>query len=223
MAQVTDHKDVVGSAALTQERLNERMNAGRRHRWREATETTRAIENHHRAQELDVAAWSGENAGRPRRAGCSVKSVPMSQDSENNKKVTGPHRFKKGDKRPPGAGRHRGVPNRISLALKDAVIAAAELAGEKKWSKTTKSFSRSGPGGLLGYCLHLAKHNEAVFAPLLNKVLPLHTTSAVVNRNYRTESEVRQLCLERGIDFDSIMDLGEPMPRNMIDVTTGRD
>jgi hypothetical protein len=145
----------------------------------------------------------------------------MADDRKNNGKVT--TKFQKGQKRPAGAGRRKGVPNRISLALKDAVIAAAELAGEKKWSKTTKSFSRSGPGGLLGYCLHLAKHNEAVFAPLLSKVLPLHTTSAAITRNYKTEAEVRQLCAERGVYFDRIMDIGEPMPRHMIDVTTARD
>jgi hypothetical protein len=68
----------------------------------------------------------------------------------------------------------------------------------------------------------LAKNNEQVFGALLGKVLPLHT-AAVVSRGYKTEAEVRELCLERGIDFDSIMDVGEPMPRGMIDVTTVGD
>jgi hypothetical protein len=179
--------------------------------------------NHQRAQELDLAASSGDKLWSPRRAGCSMKSVPMPQDNENNKKVTGPHRFKKGEPRPAKAGRRRGVPNRITMAMKDAIIAAAESAGEKKYSPKTKGFTRCGPNGLFGYMRHLALHREELFTPLLSKVLPMHVSSAAVTRNYKTEAEVRQLCAERGVDFDRIMDIGEPMPRNMIDVTTVRD
>jgi hypothetical protein len=93
------------------------------------------------------------NAVQPRKANRSVKPVPMSNDSENNGKVTGPHRFKKGDKRPAKAGRRKGTPNRISVAMRDAVVAAAELAGEKKFSKKTGGFTNCGPGGLTGYML----------------------------------------------------------------------
>jgi hypothetical protein len=116
----------------------------------------------------------------------------MSQDSENNKKVTGPHRFKKGDKRPAGAGRRRGVPNRLTIALKDAIIAAAETAGEKKYSKATGSYTKCGPGGLLGYVKHLALHREELFTPLLAKVLPMHVSQSVVSDRGGGASLVRR-------------------------------
>jgi hypothetical protein len=127
--------------------------------------------------------------------------------------------FKKGVKRLPGAGRRKGVPNKITMAMKDAIIAAAETCGEKKYSKARKAFTNCGPGGLYGYMVHLAKHREELFAPLLGKVLPMHVNAAVVNRSYRTEEEVRALCAERGVDFDAIMDIGEPMPKNLKDIT----
>jgi hypothetical protein len=127
------------------------------------------------------------------------------------------HRYKSGHKGM--GGRPKGVPNKMTMAMKDAIIAAAETLGEKKWSVANKAYTRNGPGGLYGYMLHLGRHHENLFAPLLGKVLPMHVTSAVVNRNYRTEEEVRALCAERGIDFDSIMDIGEPMPKKLIDIT----
>ena len=129
------------------------------------------------------------------------------------------HRFPKGGKRPPGSGRVKGVPNKITMAMKDAIIAAAETCGEKKYSKAHKGYTSVGPGGLYGYMVHLAKHREELFAPLLGKVLPMHVHAAVVNRSYRTEEEVRALCAERGVDFDAIMDIGEPMPENLKDIT----
>jgi hypothetical protein len=46
--------------------------------------------------------------------------------------------------------------------MKDAVIAAAEIAGKKRPDKTGK-YIRPGPDGLTGFMLHLALHNEAVF------------------------------------------------------------
>jgi hypothetical protein len=55
---------------------------------------------------------------------------------------------------------------------------------------------------------------------LLGNVLPMHVTAATVtNRTYRTEEEVRQLYAERGIPFESMIDIGVPAPRGMIDVT----
>jgi hypothetical protein len=86
-----------------------------------------------------------------------------------------------------------------------------------------KAYTRNGPGGLVGYCLHLAKHNEAVFAPLLGRVLPMHLAPAVVTNNkFKTESEVRELCRAHGLPFASVLDLSQPAPRSMIDVTPVR-
>jgi hypothetical protein len=78
-------------------------------------------------------------------------------------------RFKKGDSKPHGSGRKRGTPNRRGT-LKEAVIAAANSVGERRSAETGKY--EPGDGGLVGYMVHLALHNEPVFGRLLARVLP---------------------------------------------------
>lgn len=68
----------------------------------------------------------------------------------------------KGGKRP-GAGRKKGVPNRTTTALKDAILKAAEAVGE----------DGEGKRGLEGYLRTVAKTDIKAFASLLGKVLPL--------------------------------------------------
>lgn len=58
-----------------------------------------------------------------------------------------------------GAGRKKGVPNKITTQLKEAILAAAEAAG--------------GKGGTVGYLTKLAHENTGAFAGLLGKVLPM--------------------------------------------------
>jgi hypothetical protein len=57
-----------------------------------------------------------------------------------------------------GAGRPPGVPNKITTALKEAILQAAENAG--------------GDEGIVGYLSRLAIENSSAFAGLLGKVLP---------------------------------------------------
>lgn len=59
----------------------------------------------------------------------------------------------------PGPGRPKGVPNRITSLLKDAIIEAAINAG--------------GEDGLTGYLEAQAKENPGPFLSLLGKVLPM--------------------------------------------------
>jgi hypothetical protein len=54
-------------------------------------------------------------------------------------------------------GRAKGTPNRTTLALRDAILAAADEAH---------------PDGKVGYLKWLATNNSAAFAALLGKVLP---------------------------------------------------
>ena len=63
----------------------------------------------------------------------------------------------------PGPGRPPGSQNRITVALKDAILAAGERAG--------------GAEGLTGYLTRLAVENSSAYAGLLAKCLP-HTLSA---------------------------------------------
>jgi hypothetical protein len=128
-------------------------------------------------------------------------------------------RFKKGAPRIKGSGRAKGSKNKVTMALKDAIILAAEETGFKKWNRKTKKYDRCG-GDLAGYLRHLALRKEELFAPLLGKVLPTHVLPATVeNRVYRTEEEVRALCAETGIPFESMIEIAVPIPRHMLDVT----
>lgn len=60
---------------------------------------------------------------------------------------------------PKTGGRQKGTPNRLTGQLKDAILQAAELAGNDK--------------GLIGYLEMQAKENPGPFLALLGKVLPL--------------------------------------------------
>jgi hypothetical protein len=57
-----------------------------------------------------------------------------------------------------GPGRPKGVPNKTTTLLKEAILAAAEQAG--------------GPGGLQAYLAQQAIDNPGPFMTLLGKVLP---------------------------------------------------
>jgi hypothetical protein len=59
----------------------------------------------------------------------------------------------------PGPGRPKGVPNKVTTKLKDAILIAAEEAG--------------GDEGLVGYLKAQALANPASFLSLMGRVLPL--------------------------------------------------
>lgn len=62
----------------------------------------------------------------------------------------------------PGPGRKKGVPNKTTALLKDAILKAAESAG--------------GDEGMVGYLTRQATTNPQAFLPLLGKVLPMQVT-----------------------------------------------
>lgn len=61
-----------------------------------------------------------------------------------------------------GKGRKKGVPNKTTALLKDAILQAAANAG--------------GDDGLVGYLTTQATDNPQSFLPLLGKVLPMQIT-----------------------------------------------
>jgi hypothetical protein len=63
---------------------------------------------------------------------------------------------------PKTGGRQKGVPNKRTALLKDAILEAAERAG--------------GPGGMVGYLTLQATENPGPFMTLLGKVLPTQVT-----------------------------------------------
>lgn len=60
-------------------------------------------------------------------------------------------------------GRKKGVPNKTTGVLKDAIVLAAELTGS----------DGKGKEGLTGYLKHVAATDVKAFAGLLGRVLPL--------------------------------------------------
>ncbi|WP_175869566.1 hypothetical protein [Bartonella gabonensis] len=83
--------------------------------------------------------------------------------SENTEQAPKP----KGKLVPPraGQGRVKGVPNKTTRLLKEAIIKAAELAGNKY-----------GKEGLISYLEKQAIKCPAAYLALLGKVLPLQVT-----------------------------------------------
>jgi hypothetical protein len=79
-----------------------------------------------------------------------AKGKPMSE------KQTSENLIGKGK---PGPGRPKGLPNKTTQLLKDAILKAAEEAG--------------GSEGMVGYLVIQAKTNPQSFLPLLGKVLPM--------------------------------------------------
>ena len=89
--------------------------------------------------------FSRDSMGRFERPGATLKKVQK----------TG-HRFKKGQA--PGPGRPPGSQSKVTIALKEAILQAGELAGGKE--------------GLVGYLTMLARDNSSAYAGLLAKILP---------------------------------------------------
>ena len=67
-----------------------------------------------------------------------------------------------------GAGRPKGAPNKSTALLKDAILQAAELAGDK--------------GGMVNYLLKQAHENPIAFMGLMGKVLPLQVVADITQR-----------------------------------------
>ena len=76
--------------------------------------------------------------------------------------------FKKGQKPPAKAGRPKGVPNRTTTLLKEAVLLAAYLEGR----------DGKGKDGLTGYLRMIAKKYPQSYVQLLNRVLPLQVNAS---------------------------------------------
>jgi hypothetical protein len=108
-------------------------------------------------------------------------------------------KFEKGIR--PNPGRAKGVRNRTTTLLKDAILKAAELVGQ----------DGKGKDGLVGYLKMLAVRERAVYARLLEKVLPmqLHVEDKTVTKY--TAEEVAERLQERGL----------PVPPGLLQIASG--
>ena len=115
-------------------------------------------------------------------------------------------------------GRPKGVPNKITTLLKDAIIRAAEEMGEMEQRNNGSTTWKKGKGGLQGYLQWMASHEPRAFATLLGKVIPLHVIGEIGHRHriFRDKSEVLEELKQRGIPITSVY------PK-LIDLTPSKD
>jgi len=119
-------------------------------------------------------------------------------------------RFEKGHTK--RAGRKKGVPNRLTREIKEAIIAACEQHGS----------DGKGTGGLQGYFEMLAKEERKSMAMLLRAVMPLQVNATVQPiKTYKTTDEIKAALRERGIPPVTIFRLEYhdlPEPANHSDI-----
>ena len=70
-------------------------------------------------------------------------------------------------------GRPKGAPNKSTALLKDAILQAAELAGDK--------------GGMVNYLRKQAHENPVAFMGLMGKVLPLQVVADITQKIVKIE------------------------------------
>lgn len=125
-------------------------------------------------------------------------------------------KFKKGQKRPPMAGRRAGSQNKTTGILKEAVLLAAELEGDVSLQefKTSAQLHREGDkeaakrGGLVGYLRYIAREYPQSFVTLLNRMLPLQVrVDARSQTVIRTVSEIREEMARRGVPLEAVAPL----------------
>jgi hypothetical protein len=75
-----------------------------------------------------------------------------------------------------GPGRPKGVPNKNTALLKDAILEAAHKAGDKD--------------GMVGYLVKQAEKNPVAFMGLLGRVLPLQIVADVTQRTAEVTDEI---------------------------------
>lgn len=75
-----------------------------------------------------------------------------------------------------GKGRPKGSKNKTTALLKDAILQAAEQAGDKD--------------GMIGYLKKQAKENPGPFMTLLGKVLPMQVEGTGENGEFQTVTRI---------------------------------
>ncbi len=117
--------------------------------------------------------------------------------------------FEKGH--PKRAGRKKGVPNRLTREIKEAIVGACEQHGR----------DGKGAGGLEGYLGLLAREERKSMAMLLRAVMPLQVNATVQPiKTYKSSDEIKAALKERGIPPVTIFRLehhNPPEPANQSD------
>ena len=93
-------------------------------------------------------------------------------------------------------GRQRGTPNKTTAALKDAILKAADKAGDE--------------AGLVGYLTRQATLNPGPFMGLLGKVLPMTLAGDPENPMEMIHKIVREVIDPQDTDRESLPAASEP-------------
>ena len=115
---------------------------------------------------LKKAQIHRDDIGRFEKKGTLAKAAKFKQDQPAKRRPGGTP-FQPGVSGNP-AGKPRGTLNQTTLALKEAILRAGEIAG--------------GEEGLIGYLTLLARNNSSAYAGLLAKILP-HQLAADAGSN----------------------------------------
>jgi hypothetical protein len=110
-------------------------------------------------------------------------------------KPSNQHLFAKGE-----GGRRKGVPNKTTLVLKQAILRAAEAVGS----------DGNGRDGLQGYLMMIAEKHPREMVFLISKVLPLQVSADPDSPQvvvFRSAADVRRELDQRGIDINSLANL----------------
>jgi hypothetical protein len=120
-----------------------------------------------------------------------MKRLPL----RTSAKHANQHLFAKGE-----GGRRKGVPNKTTLILKQAILRAAEAVGS----------DGSGKDGLTGYLMMIAERHPREMVFLISKVLPLQVSADPESPQvvvFRSAADVRRELDQRGIDINSLANL----------------
>lgn len=108
--------------------------------------------------------------------------------------------WRKGMKKPPNSGRAKGVPNKVTMLLKEAIPQAIENLGA----------DGKGKDGLIGWLMNVAKKEPVAFLRLVDRLLPYQITGAgggPVQMTYEKKEDIAQRMKERGM----------PIPKSLMD------
>ena len=115
-------------------------------------------------------------------------------------------RFEKGSDTA-GPGRGKGVQNKTTRVLKDAMLLAAEACGDLSGIKRqdlSKKGIEQGTEGLVGYLKWAAKCEPKAFLHILGKLLPLQVKADSFSQSvYHSFDELRHDISQRGLNMKS--------------------
>lgn len=79
-----------------------------------------------------------------------------------------------------GGGRPKGVKNKTTIALKEAILLAAEQTGQ----------DGQGKGGLAGFLKHMIATDLKAFASLLGKLIPTNIVADITTRQAQATDQI---------------------------------